>query len=240
LSHKKLLLLFLIGKLVRFGFFTLFLFYIVRGSESLSGYNTNQVIFFFLTFNVIDVFAQFLFREVYRFRSLLISGDFDLVLTKPMSPLFRVLMGGADIIDLVTIPPLLFAVVYVGRLLNPTIPHATIYILLVLNGLIIATAFHILVISMGILTLEIDHTIMIYRDVVNLGKLPVDIYRQPLRSLLTYFIPVGIMVTLPARYLMGLASLRGVFISFFLGALLLFLSIRFWKVALKSYTSASS
>ena len=54
---------------------------------------------------LIDVISQFLFREVYRFRPLVVSGEFDLVLVKPVSSLFRSLAGGADVIDLITIPP---------------------------------------------------------------------------------------------------------------------------------------
>ena len=240
LMQKKLLLMFLTGKVLRFGFFTLFLFFLVKGSEQLAGYTINQTVFFFLTFNLVDILAQFLYREVYRFRPLVVSGDLDLVLAKPMSTLFRVLMGGADVIDLITIPPLIAAVVYVGGILNPSILHTTFYILLIINGLLIATAFHIAVLSLGILTLEIDHTIMIYRDLGNLGRLPIDIYKQPLRGLLTYIVPVGIMITLPAKALMGLVGSVGVFSSFVLGGVLLSVSMRFWNFALKNYTSASS
>lgn len=238
--HKKLFVMFLLGKILRFIFFTAFLFFLVSGSESLAGYSTNQVIFFFLTFNLVDVLGQFFFREVYRFRHLVVSGGLDLVLVKPMSSLFRVLMGGADIIDLVTIPPLFLAVLYVGGLLNPSLVQTLFYIALIANGLIIATAFHIAVLSLGIITFEIDHTVMIYRDIINLGRLPLDIYKQPLKGVLTYVIPVGIMISLPAKALMGLVSLRGVFLSLVLGAFLLLISLRFWKIALKSYTSASS
>src|SRR3972149_2655588 len=146
---------FLTGKILRFGFFIAFIIFLLRGTGSLAGYNITQTIFFFLTFNLVDVLSQFLFREVYRFRPLVISGGFDLVLTKPISPLFRSLMGGADVLDFFTIPPLIFAVVIIGRTLDPTLAATSFYILLVINGLILATAFHIVVISLGIITLEI-------------------------------------------------------------------------------------
>jgi len=240
MSQKKLLVLFLAGKLLRFGFFTAFMYFLVTEADSLAGYNVNQTIFFFLTFNVIDILAQFLFREVYRFRSLLVSGDFDLVLTKPRNPLFRVLMGGADVIDLITIPPLLATVIYFGQFLNPSLLHTTFYILLVINGLLISTAFHIAVLAFGIITLEIDHTIMIFRDLTNLGRLPIDIYKQPLKGVLTFLIPVGIMVTLPAKALMGLVTFPAVILSFGIGVGTIFVSLKFWNFALKHYTSASS
>jgi ABC-type uncharacterized transport system permease subunit len=110
LAQKTGFTIFLIGKILRFGFFFLFLFYLVSGTRSLAGYTLNETILFFLTFSLIDSVSQFFFREVYRFRPLVISGNFDLVLTKPVNPLFRSLMGGADIIDFVTMElPILFS-----------------------------------------------------------------------------------------------------------------------------------
>lgn len=239
--QKRLgVVIFLTGKILRFVFFLAFLYFIVQGTDTLAGYTLNQTIFFFLTFNLIDVIGQFLYREVYRFRPLIVKGTFDLVLVKPFSALFRALMGGADVLDLITIPPLIAAIFYVGQLLSPTPTQIILYLILVLNGLIIATAFHIAVVSLGIITLEIDHTIMIYRDVTNLGKLPIDIYQEPLKGIITYLIPVGVMITLPAKALMGLVTPVGVISSMALGFIAIFLSIKFWGYALKFYTSASS
>lgn len=240
LIRKKLLFIFLVGKLLRFAFFLGFLFFLVKGSTTVAGYNLNQIAFFFLTFNLVDIIAQFLFREVYRFRHKVVSGNLDLVLIKPINALFRSLMGGADIVDLIMIPPLLFAIVYVGKTLNPSMLQTAFYILLVLNGLVISAAFHIAVLAMAVITLEIDHSIMIYRDMVNLGRFPVDIYREPLKGILTFLIPVGIMVTLPAKALMDMVSPVGVLGSLILGSVLIYLSINFWNYALKKYTSASS
>ena len=120
LGQKLALSIFFIGKIFRFFFFFIFLFFILKGSGTLAGYTGTQIIFFFLTFNVIDVITQFLFREVYRFRPMIVNGDFDFVLVKPISALFRSLLGGADIIDLITIPPIIIATIYYGNLLKPS------------------------------------------------------------------------------------------------------------------------
>jgi ABC-type uncharacterized transport system permease subunit len=118
IDQKLALSVFLTGKILRFIFFFGFLYFLLLGTKTLAGYSSNQVIFFFMTFNLIDVVTQFLFREVYRFRPMIINGDFDLVLVKPLNALFRVLMGGADITDLITIPPLIGLTVYFGFLLH--------------------------------------------------------------------------------------------------------------------------
>lgn len=240
LNHRIGVVVFTLGKVLRFAFFGAFIYFLLSKTNTLAGYTLHQTLFFFLTFNLIDEISQFLFRETYRFRPLIISGSFDLILIKPINALFRSLMGGADILDLFTIPPLIFAVYYIGSLLDPTASQILLYIILIINGLVISTAFHIAVLSLGIITLEIDHTIMIYRDVTNLGRLPIDIYGEPLKGILTYLIPVGIMITLPAKAMMGLVSPAGIIISFALAILMMTLTLKFWGLALKQYTSASS
>lgn len=240
LAYKKVFLFFLIGKLVRLLFFTAFIYFLVEGSQTLAGYSVYQVVFFFLTFNVIEVISQFLFREVYRFRSLIVTGDFDLVLIKPVSPLFRALMGGADVIDFVTIPIIFVAAYYVGTMLNPSLLSVILYLFLIINGVIISASFYIVVLSLAIITFEIDHTVMIFRDLGYLGRLPVDIYKQPLRMIITYIIPIGIMVTIPAKALMGLITPLTSFLITLFGFIAIFISINVWKLALRKYSSASS
>ena len=239
-GRRNLLLMFLFGKIIRYVFYFGFLYFLVVKTNGLVGFSKNQVLFFTSTYILIDTLAQFLFRSVYSFRPLVISGDLDLILIKPISPLFRVLMGGPDPVDLVTIPPILFLSIYMGSLLSPDILHAVYYTLLVINGIAIAMAFNIAVLALGIITLEIDHTIMVYRDLLSMGRLPIDIYKEPLKSILTFIVPVGVMVTLPAKALMGLISPVGVISTLIFGAAILMLSFRFWNFALKKYTSASS
>jgi ABC-2 type transport system permease protein len=115
-----------------------------------------------------------------------------------------------------------------------------VYIILILNGLLVAAAFHIAVLALGIITLEVDYVIWMYRDLMNLGKLPVDVYKQPLRGILTFLVPVALMVTVPAKVAMGLFTLPNIAISLAGGMLIFYLSLRFWKFALRYYTSASS
>lgn len=233
-------LIFFSGKALRFIFFISFIYFTVRGAKSLAGYNLQQVLFFFLTFNLLDSVSQFLFRGVYTFRRLIISGGFDLILTKPNNALFRSLLGGTDIIDLFTIPPYLIALIYVGIKLQPNPSGILFYIILFFNGLFISAAFHIAVLALGIITLEMDHTMMIYRDLSSLGRWPLDIYSSPIRLVLIYLIPIGVMVTIPAKAYLGLITPYYLGLSFLLSIVTITLSLNFWNFALRKYSSASS
>lgn len=233
--------LFLFGKILRFMFFFLFLIILVSKTQVLAGYNLWQVILFFLTFNFVDSATQMVFREVYRFRQQVVSGNFDLILVKPVNSLFRVLFGGADLLDMITLLPFVFFVSFAAsKIPGLTITGVIVYILLVANALWIAMSFHIMVLALAILTTEIDHAIMIYRDFTGMGKLPVDIYAEPLRSFVTFVIPVGVMMTYPAKAMMGMLSLSAVIVAIALATAIFAFSIFLWRYALRQYTSASS
>lgn len=241
LANRNVFVIFFLTKVVRYGLFILFLFYLLSGVQTLNGYSREQVLFFYLTFNLIDTSAQLLFREVYRFRPMVVSGDFDLVLSKPFNPLVRVLFGGPDFIDFGVLLILLSVIVwYLVAIIHPGFVNVLLYITLVFNALLIAAAFHIATLALGIITLAVDNIIMIYRDFTALMRLPIDIYTNPLRSFLTFVIPVGIMFSFPAKALLGMLSWQWLGISFLIGISLLFLSLAFWQYALKKYQSASS
>lgn len=240
LTRRNALLIFLLGKVIRYTFYFLFLIYLIKSTNGFSGFNGNQILFFTATYVLIDTLAQFLFRSVYSFRQLVVTGDLDLVLLKPINPLFRSLLGGADPVDLITLPAIIGVVIYIGSFLNPSILDIFYYILLIINGIIITASFHIAVLALGIITMEIDHTVMIYRDLISMGRFPTDIYKEPFKTILTFIIPVGLMITLPAKAFMGLINFSGIILVMFFGFGLLYLSTKFWHFALKKYTSASS
>lgn len=232
--------IFTFGKTLRFVFFVLIVVLVVTRTQTLAGYTLHQSLIFFLTYNVIDTLTQLLFRDVYRFRPKIVSGDFDLTLVKPVSPLFTVLLGGADPLDLLMLIPYLGLLLLLLVRIELTLVTVVPYILLSMNGLLIATAFHIFVLALGILTTEIDHAIMIYRDVTSMARFPVDIYREPLRGLITFIIPVGIMMTFPPKALFGLLSPSFLVLSVAIGLFFLYVSLRLWRYALTQYASASS
>jgi ABC-2 type transport system permease protein len=212
-----------------------FIFVLFAQTKKIDDFNVIQFTFFFLTFTLIDTITQLLFRPM------VVSGDFDLILVKPMNPLFRALAGGADPLDLLMLIPYIAILIYIaGRLGTLSVLHVVLYILLIANGLLMATAFHILVLALAIVTTEIDHAVMIYRDLTSMGRVPVDIYREPMRTILTFIIPVGVMMTVPAKAFLGLLTPWVIIASFVLGIVFFLICFRIWNVALTKYASASS
>lgn len=242
LSSRFSSILFLLGKSARFLFFLIFLFTLVGRTNGLAGYTKEQVIIFFLIFNIVDISTQLLFRGVYFFRQKVVTGELDFYLTKPINPLFRILAGHPDILDLFTLVPLVgyFAWFIMTSPSDFSLTQLSLLTLMLFVSLLLGLAFHIAVVGVGIITTEVDHTIMIYRDLTQMARVPVDIYTQPVRVFLTYLVPIALMITFPAKVLIGRASPTLFLVSLVVTYLALVLTLRFWRYALTQYSSASS
>lgn len=231
---------FIFGKLFRFLVFLGFIYFLFGGTDDILGYGRYQTLLFVMTFYFLGSAGQMLFREIYRFRGRIVSGEFDFDLLKPVHPLLRNLGGGFDLMDLLTMPIFLWALVQIVSQLSFGPAQLLLYLALLLNGLLVMMAVHVLVAAFGVITTEVDHAVLVYRDLETMGRFPVDIYKEPLRQVLTFVVPVGLMFTVPAKALLGLLSWQTIVLSFIIGIISVYLSFKFWDYALKKYTSASS
>jgi len=230
------------GKLVRMGFVFVFLLALFSHTKSLAGFSLTQTLLFFMTFNLVDILAQLFFRGIYIIRSLVQSGELDLMLVKPISPLFRIATNTTDFLDMFTMIPTLVILIFVILRLETQVSllSLSLYVLLVLSGIILALAIHIFTAGIAVITQEVDNLIWIYRDLMTMGRFPAAIYALPVKLVLTFVIPIAVMVSFPAEALLGILAWPWVLFSFFWAAIFLWGSLKFWRFSLRYYTSASS
>lgn len=238
LASKGAALMYLIGKFVRFFFFLWLLLRLGEQIQLVSGFTVAQLVTFFLVFNLFDMVGQILFRGVYWFREQVVSGKLDLTLLKPASAIFQILTNRTDLLDV----PLLFVVVFalIRRGIGVSLETWLIFIAMSGVSLVLITAVHVTAAAIGVLTTEVDHTMMIYRDLSAMARLPIDIYAQFLRILLTFVIPIAVMMTFPAKAFLGLLTWPLAAFGVVTALFLFWLSIRLWCYALTKYSSASS
>lgn len=229
------ILFFITGKAVRFLVFFLFLRYVLQ-ETSVAGYTTHQALLIFCTYTLVDTIAQILFRAVYLFRPLVLSGRFDGVLTKPHNPFARILLGSIDVLDLVMLVPYIILTVYLAYSASGA-DHMLWYIVFIGISLIITAAFHIGILGAALWTIDVDNTIMVYRDVTRLGGFPLGIYGKWLQIFLTYIIPVGLMMQVPVDVLFGKIQWFAVVPASVIAFALLGGSIIFWNKSLYRYQS---
>ena len=233
-THRLGVIMFSLAKLLRFAMFIGFIFLIHSQVKIVGGYSLNQMIIFFLVFNLLDLYGQIFFRGIYLFRNQVVSGEFDFRLVKPASPLFQALTRQTDILD---VPLFFITLIYLITQVPTISPLAPI---MIVASLIVITSIHIFVASLGIITTEVDHTIMIYRDLSSMARFPIDIYTDNIRALLTFAIPIALAFTFPAKAILGLLSFPTVIISLLASCAIFWLSLKFWHYAINQYSSASS
>lgn len=231
-----------IGKILRLTFFLGYMVAIFRQTPGVSGYSMPQMVLFFMTFNLIDVGAQFLFRGLYGVKVLIEEGDFDKILTQPAHALFRISFMGMDLLDLLTLIPIGIISIWTLNQMPETITwtRGLFYLLMVANAIVIAYAFHVIVGALSVKTQEMESAIWIYRDVMTLGRFPVSIYSEWLRVLFVTALPIGVMITFPSEALLGMLSAKGAFYAIGLAAFFHMAAQIFWRRALKEYTSIST
>lgn len=231
-----------LGKIIRLGFVFFFLIALFSHTQSLAGFSLTETLLFFMTFNLVDMTSQLLFRGIYWIKWLIDRGELDLTLTRPISPLFRLATHTTDFLDLLTLIPTLVILLGVMARLDTQISfwQLFLYLLLVLLGVILALSIHIFVAGVAVFTQEVDNLIWIYRDLMTMGRFPASIYALPVRLVLTFAIPIAVMVSFPAEALLGILSWYWVLFSILWTALFFWGSLKFWKLSLKYYTSVSS
>lgn len=240
LSSRLNGLFFVSAKLLRFIFILVFLFGLFSHTKTVAGYNLEQMLVFFLTFNLVDILAQFLFRGIYIFKNQIQTGNLDLYLAQPVNLLFRVASSMVDFWDLTTLIPVIITIVLVASSMPVTLLTVVLYIIFVLLGVAMAMALHVLVAALAMATQEVDSTIWIYRDLMNMARFPIDIYNQPIQLFLTFIVPVAVMVTFPAKILLGILSWQQMALAAILTILFLGTSLVLWERSLAAYSSASS
>ncbi len=232
---------FLIGKTLRLALFFAFVVAIFRHVDSVAGYTLEETALFFLTFNIVDMCAMIFFRGVYGARRIVADGDFDFYLVQPCSPLFRMVFSTVDFLDILTIVPVLVMTGMVFARLPPADWQAyASYALLLANGVVLMFSVHLAVAGLAVRTQEMDNAIWVFRNVMFMGRFPVDVYARPVRWALTVVVPVAVMTSFPAQAFLGrLAWAWAAFAVALSGASVVF-AVWFWRDCVARYTSSSS
>lgn len=202
------------------------------------GYSGRQLFIFYIVFNFFESIGQVFFRGIYWFRQQVVSGEFDFRLTKPVSPLFQVLTRDTDILDIPMIIITFLAVI--PEITNGGTEKLFPLIITTIASLILTVAVYTAVAAFGIITTEVDHLIWVFRDVAQLARFPIDLYGSTAKIILTYFLPIGIIYTLPAEALMGLGTLKSALLGLLVAFLFLIASMWYWRYALTKYSSTGS
>lgn len=170
------------------------------------------------------------------------EGKLDFVLLKPVNSQFFVSFRRVVVWRLadITLGLLLITVACVKLSSLLTLPRVAMFILLLSAGAVIIYSFWLVLATLAFWLVRVNNMEMVFWNVFEAGRYPVDIYRPMIRRALTYLIPLAFITTIPAGALVGRTEFSGLALALFFAAGSLAVASTFWRFGLSRYSGASA
>lgn len=234
----------IIGFLLNQFFNLLFLWIIFSQIPSLVGWTLEQVIFIYGFSLIPKGLDHLLFDNLWSIGHFTVrKGDFDKYLTRPINPLFHVMV---EKLQIDALGELIMGI----ALICVTLPTLTIQwsvekILLILLVIpfatLIYTAIKIATSAIAFWTKRSGNITYMFYMVNDFAKYPVTIYNNFVKAVITYVIPFAFTAFYPANYILtGESPLFNIGLTVVIALVLLVISVLIWNRGIKAYESAGS
>ena len=229
-------------------YLSLYLFYYVifQYTDQIGDFNKEIVIIFMIVTYMIDAIFEFFFSSnIGAFNTMVVKGNLDFVLTKPVNSQFLVSLRYVGFNGLVSFSILLILLFT----LTNSYPHGSIayinYILFFLSfimGCIIWYCIDFMIHCLSFWFKNFSVAGWLSSNMLQFSKRPDTIYVGFLRRILFSFIPMAMIASVPVRFLIyGMDAGLDLFISQILICVSFFIFSRYvWLKSLVKYESASS
>lgn len=210
-------------------------------TDHLGGWGYADVLLLLGIFNVLQGLIDFALRpNMFRLLQHIRTGTFDHILTKPVDSMFYVsfrhLVFWRLIDVLLGIGLMIYALI--EKHYMPSVLDAAMFIVSIGAALVLIYALWMMLMTTSFWVIRIDDLSFVFNSFFETTRFPISMYRSWLRIVLTYVLPAAFITSTPALSLLGKWDGMTTIVSLILAGLFLWLSRRFWRYALRSYTSA--
>lgn len=170
------------------------------------------------------------------------QGTLDFALLKPINSQFMVsvrqfvIWRMSDM--LLGIGIAVYASFQLAHQISPL--EALVFPLVLVCGAIIVYSFWLVLATTAFWFTRIDNIEMIFWNIFEAGRYPIDVYPLYIRRFLTFGVPLAFITTIPARALSGGLQTSTLVMAVLLAAAMALVSTWFWRMGLRRYGSASS
>ena len=231
-----------LGVFLTQGLNLLFLNVIFQHIPSLEGW-TFQEIAFIYGFSLIPKGLDHLFFDnLWALGQRLVrKGEFDKYLTRPINPLFHILV---ETFQIDALGELLVGGILLGTTLTSiswTLPKFLLFLVCIPFATLIYTSLKIATASIAFWTKQSGAMIYIFYMFNDFAKYPISIYNSLLRWLISFIVPFAFTAYYPASYFLqgknGLFNIGGLIL---ISLVFFFISLKLWDRGLNAYESAGS
>jgi ABC-2 type transport system permease protein len=217
---------------------------IYLNTDSIAGYSREQVLFFMATTFVIDgIDMTFFASSMWMLPDAVRKGDFDLMLSKPVSPMVYATMRNVSLGSLfdTILAFLILGYAWSQLPVSPTAFEVVAYIGLLFSGLAIIYSLQLFFSALSFIFVGHGSGLnMIFHHLYQFAMRPEAIYKGGLRFFLLFLLPMIVISALPARVIVKGFEPQYFLLSIAVSIVFFFGVRAFFYWALRRYESASS
>lgn len=219
------------------------LWVVFSNTKSLAGWSAPQVLILLGVFRVmVGLIGMLIAPNMRLIMEDIRGGTLDFVLTKPINSQFYVSFRQivfwklTDVILGVSLA--LFGSVRLGN--EMPLSRLPAFLLMLAAGATIIYSFWLIMATSVFWFKRIQNIEMVFWNVFEAGRYPIDIYRPWVRWTLTFVVPLAFLTTTPAAALAGRATLPDLWPALLVAPMMLAAATLFWRHGLRNYSGASA
>jgi ABC-2 type transport system permease protein len=212
-----------------------------RGSNEIAGWSYGELLVVVGLFFTINGLRQALFDpNLNRMTDYVRNGTLDFLLTKPVNTQFMVSFRHLGIYNLLD-PVLGLVVCGIGLVVTARVPSLLdfgAFIVMMVVATVILYALTLVLMAIAVRAVNSDGIGDVAFVAVELSRFPVELYRNPVQTVLT-IVPVAFFTTFPTQALLGQLSIEMTLVGPALASALMVMGSWTFQRSLRSYCGAS-
>lgn len=233
-----------------FGFFftqvlgIAFLYIVFEQIPDLNGWNLEQLIFIYgfaqIPRGIDHLFTDNLWLVAWR---LVITGDFDRYMLRPMNVFFQVISEKLqpDALGELLVGFICVFISIGNNILIIDVEHVLLFFVSIIAGAIIYTSIKLFFASLAFWVKQSGPILQVAYNMADFAKYPTEIYSKAVRFILTWIIPFAFVAYIPTNYfLIGKGAFETIGIEVIIAILFWFIAYRFFKHGISKYESAGN
>ncbi len=209
----------------------------------LGGWNYYQILMLLGWYRYFSaVFWGYFWPNLFPIPRMINKGELDLWLTKPIDSQFFLSTRRISVNQISSLMMGTALLIYSFQHLNLTFNYWSLVIIipLLISGMILTYALWFISITVAFYFGRLENIVNLFPPIFETAQFPKTAYPIVLQAIITFIIPVGIIVYTPTQLILGQAQPWAWTLPIILATMFLYLSHSFWNFAIRSYTSASS
>lgn len=226
------------------GFFSLYSIVLLTSrTHGIFGWKREEILLLNGIYGTIIGFYHVFFSTNFdRFSQVIHMGQLDMVLTKPLDSQFFLTFWR---VNFAASSRILIAFVYtilVARQLHISPSPMTVLfcVLLAIVGLVLLYSIWFTVITLILWFTRLSNLADLLFTITGAARYPQEMFREGFWYFFVFIAPLTLIITTPAKVLFQKLDMTSLFLLIVLALVFFVISRKFWKFALRSYTSASS